>query len=130
MNKIRFGLGVVLLSACACVHAEKWKIVGYDEKSKLFIDMDSLKTIDGYNRAWFMRSYKKAVTIEGYSYKSYLKLVEADCKNGRSRTYSTSTTSGPMGSGKTVLSGDDQDPPWSYAVPGSGGEFALDTLCK
>lgn len=128
MKKIAISL-IFFLSLAA--YAVDWRLVGDAKESKLYLDMDSFRDVNGYRRGWLMTSYSKRQLVNEAGYKSDLALKEVDCKEGRSRNLSGMFRSEEMGRGDVIGSFEKPDTAkWSFIVPGSVGEFEARVFCN
>jgi hypothetical protein len=86
------------------------------------------KTANG-RRAWLMSSWDQPQTRSFGNYQSTKELWEFDCAGERVRTLQASAYSGPNGAGEE-LAKRDNPVAWSFAIPGSNGEYLLNAACK
>lgn len=107
------------------VSAQDWKLVSETDIVKSYIDVTSIKTINGYIRAWSLQNRNKPTKSGEYSFKA---LEEYDCKLDRTRIISLIAYKGQMGSGDGTTSNGIGE--WEYPAPGTNGGTILKFVCS
>lgn len=127
-------IALFMLTLATSANAVQWMNIPEFNKSdqKLFIDVSSIKVVNGYRRVWLMNSFSKPQIIGNgpLEFKTTIILWEADCKEGRMRVLSALFKSEEMGVGSVVSSFTESDSKWAFVVPGSIGEFNHNVICS
>ncbi len=116
-----FATAAILLSATPAI-ASRYQIVGADESegTVIAIDLDTIRPLNGYNRAWVLST----LVMDGGKHTWANALYEFDCK--QERHHVLASTLYDM-QGKSI---EDMGPmPWAYSIPNTGGFNAMEYAC-
>ena len=108
------------------VYAQEWVPVSTNEKLTTYIDIASIKKVEGFSRAWTIQDWKVADKYGVYSYRA---LQEFDCKNIRMRTLNMTAHTGHLATGDilTIISTPSE---WVYSPPGTISHVNHDFVCS
>lgn len=87
--------------------AAQWESVVRNADEALYVDLDSLRMVDGQVEAQALHTYSKPRTLgqDWYAHKSRVMTYRFDC-NGEKLTFTAfEMRSGELGSGETVIAG-------------------------
>jgi hypothetical protein len=97
----------------------------------IYIDEDSLGTVDGRQKAWFKYSFKTMQDgPRGIQFRSYLALELFHCENMRQATRTVVFYSGSEPKGVALLKHDLAPLNFEEAPPGTMGALQLSVVCK
>lgn len=102
----------------------EWKQMFESSRSLTYVDVDRIRTVDGYKLLWILVDFKQKDEFGDLSEISYLKL---DCKNFRYMYLDRTFFSLPMGEGKRTVDGPINK--WKYPPPKSIGEGWIKSFC-
>jgi hypothetical protein len=92
-------LPILLIFLSFAAHAE-WQLVHTDgTAARYFVDIDNLRIINGYRRAWILNDLGKS---NGQGTESFRSVEEYDCEQGQARVMQIHALSGPMATGNLV----------------------------
>lgn len=115
----------VLLCFAGAAQAE-WILWDDGGGTRLFVDLDTKKTVNGKSRIWVMYDTDTANDVGWLSIKI---LQEANCTQGQSRQLSWVSYKGHKGTGEVGATSDNSPGAWSYPAPGTFGETTFILLC-
>jgi surface-adhesin protein E len=128
-----------LFAACAAAtlrcFAANWQAVGHAPGDVAYVDIDSIRTIGRYVRAWELWDFDSQEQLDGYpprKYKSAKWLEIFDCRDRTSGVYQQILFADNMGQGEAVdVRSEAQDRATLEEVaPDSIGEEVLDFVCS
>ena len=105
-------------------YAEWTKVSENVERSKIYVDFDRIRKVDGYVYYWELVDLLKPDKDGDLSYKSYR---QGDCKLFRTKYVVASFHKEPMGGGAGDV---DNKPKWKYPPPNSSIEIVLKAVCS
>lgn len=119
---------VVVFTAPSMASAA-WTLVytNGQNKSAIYIDYATIRKEGSIRRVWELSEHPGAKSTEVRSLRTR---TEYDCANERFRLISTSTHTGPLASGQTTFSYDDNTGPWHEIPPGSPVDAILKIVCS
>ena len=106
-----------------------WTLVYTSGQNKraIYIDYATIRKEGAIRRVWEVSEHPGANSTEVRSLRTR---TEYDCANERFRLISASTHTGPLASGQTTFSYDDNTGPWHEIPPGSPVEVILKIVCS
>lgn len=117
MRSLAFALSLLLAPTSAM--ATNWLQTAKEDIADSYIDLDSIKHINGYKRAWLKVDYHKD-KISDY----VLVLIEFDCDQERSRVL-TIISYDSSGNHESI----NQRTEWQFVVPDSRGASDMKFVC-
>lgn len=115
---------IILVAAPALAEWIRWTSEGSDVATG-YIDPTKVRRDGSLVRIWEVLDYKKPDAIGGLSTRF---LAEYDCKEERVRNLSVSGHSGPMATGKILISSESPSE-WKNIPPNTGIAALLKTVC-
>lgn len=119
-----FGIFVLLIAA-SFAYAQEWVPVSVNSKLTTYVDVTSIRKVEGFSRAWTIQDWKVPDKYGVYSYRA---LQEFDCINTRMRTLTMTAHTGHLASGEiqTIISAPSD---WVYSPPGTISYINHDFIC-
>lgn len=124
----------ILIALLACLSATeanalKWfEMSTQKDGSKLFVDGDSVRKVNGKVRAWALMDQKKEVVFNSVKYQSIALLYEFDCAEERVRILSSTMYEKAMATGNANQ--EDVTGPWQYINPNLALYEIMTLLCR
>lgn len=127
MKLIKFLLFYFLLSSTAIA---EWTELGSspDDDYRNFVDLSTIKRIDGKVRIWSMMDYRQPKRWGSIIYSSSKSYEEIDCNAETTATISGVGYSGNMGNGSPVYTFNPR--PHSPVIPESIGSYMKNFICS
>lgn len=87
--------------------ATQWESVVRNADEALYVDLDSLRMVDGHVEAQALHTYSKARTLgqDWYAHRSRVMTYRFDCNGEKLAFTAFEMRSGELGSGETVIAG-------------------------
>jgi hypothetical protein len=125
MKKLLLLLFSVIISFSS--YAE-WTYIGKDDDGEYsyYIDLQTLRKIDGYVYYWNLIDYDKP---NEFGNMSGVRYAQGDCGITRSKNLTSVSYKKPMGE-EVDDTYTEPNPEWEYVTPYTVGEFLLDTSCS
>lgn len=135
MKKITLVLCCISVLGFSAAARAEWTSVATNKNGtmRFFIDVETIKPINGNFKSWIMESHDELRTIKatGIKYQSAKFLQEFNCTSGQSRVLATILYQEAVGAGEITYSNVDASNPaaWKETVPGSVGGIQLEAVC-
>lgn len=124
-ESVRIILSIWLLMLPSVAIAE-WVKVSQSSSGVTYVDATSIRAEGSLRRAWILQDLR---TRDPYGELSRRSWREYDCPGTRFRMLSITNYSGPMATGKILISGDSSREPWNSIGAESVGAEILKFLC-
>lgn len=95
------------LSLTSTATAAQWESVVRNADEALYVDLDSLRMVDGHVEAQALHTYAKSRTLgqDWYAHRSRVMTYRFDCNGEKLAFTAFDLRSGELGSGETVIAG-------------------------
>jgi hypothetical protein len=129
---IKAVVGVVaMLAGAVSVQAAEWETVARVDNESIYLDLDSLRVVEGYVEGRALHNYQRERTIgdSWYSHRSREMSYRFDCATGELGYRAFAMYRGELGTGEVVFSGKASMDMYA-ADPDQGDVAMLATACS
>lgn len=130
---MRSAIGVLLLAYSSIVNASDWATFGETSLSIWYLDKESIASVDGKMKAWFLVDFKDEQTAyNGKKYKSTKQLSYFDCPSKTSALVQEAFFTDQFGEGTIAdsYSLNKKNLEFTDVIPDSIGESMLKFVCQ